>query len=192
MATITQAEIKKQIEDKDYKWYCLSVVAWQEWLVVENLKERVKKQSLDEDIVDYYFPVITETKVLKNKTTIKEVKLYPWYVFVRSKMNDKIWYVIRNTPWVRIIVGAETHPVPVTDLELENIKNQVLEKNSRSSLVVPYRIGDLVTLKDGNFVWAVWVVREIDTEKWTLIVNIEMLGRLTPVMIGFDKVELSK
>jgi transcription antitermination factor NusG len=53
---------------------------------------------------------------------------------------------------VRIIVGAETHPVPVTDLELENIKNQVLEKNSRSSLVVPYRIGDLVTLKDGNFV----------------------------------------
>jgi hypothetical protein len=46
-------------------------------LVVENLKERVKKQSLDEDIVDYYFPVITETKVLKNKTTIKEVKLYP-------------------------------------------------------------------------------------------------------------------
>jgi transcription antitermination factor NusG len=58
--------------------------------------------------------------------------------------------------------------------------------------VVPYRIGDLVTLKDGNFVWAVGVVREIDAEKWTLIVNIEMLGRLTPVMIGFDKVELSK
>ena len=192
MATITQAEIKKQIEDKDYKWYCLSVVAWQEGLVVENLRERVKKQALDEDIVDYYFPVVTETKVLKSKTTTKEIKLYPWYVFVRSKMNDKIWYVVRNTPWVRIIVGAETHPVPVTDVELENIKNQVLERNSRSSLVVPYRVWDLVTLKDGNFIGAVWVVREIDTEKWTLVVNIEMLGRLTPVMIGFDKVELSK
>jgi transcription antitermination factor NusG len=25
-----------------------------------------------------------------------------------------------------------------------------------------------------------------------LVVNIEMLGRLTPVMISFDKVELSK
>jgi transcription antitermination factor NusG len=62
-------------------------------------------------------------------------------------------------------VGAETHPVPVTDAELENIKNQVMEKNSRSSLVVPYRIGDLVTLKDGNFVGAVGVVREIDADK---------------------------
>ena len=192
MATITQAEIKKQIEDKDLKRYCLSVVAGQEWLVVENLKERVRKQALEEDIVDYYFPVVSETKILKNKSTIKEVKLYPGYVFVRSKMNDKIRYVVRNTPWVRIIVGAETHPVPVTDTELDNIKKQVLERNSRSSLVVPYRTGDLVTLKDGNFVWAVWVVREIDQEKWTLVVNIEMLGRLTPVMINFDKVELSK
>lgn len=192
MATITQAEIKKQIEDKDYKWYCLSVVAGQEWLVVENLIERVKKQGLDEDIVDYYYPVITETKVGKTKTTTKEVKLYPGYVFVRSKMNDKIWYVVRNTPGVRIIVWAETHPVPVTDAELENIKKQVVEQSERSSLVVPFKVGDLVTLKDGNFVGAVGPVREIDAEKGTLVVNIEMLGRMTPVMIGFDKVELVK
>lgn len=192
MATITQAEIKKQIEDKDYKWYCLSVVAGQEWLVVENLIERVKKQGLEEDIVDYYYPVVTETKVGKTKTTTKEVKLYPGYVFVRSKMNDKIWYVVRNTPGVRIIVWAETHPVPVTDAELENIKKQVVEQSERSSLVVPFKVGDLVTLKDGNFVGAVGPVREIDAEKGTLVVNIEMLGRMTPVMIGFDKVELVK
>ncbi len=190
MATITQAEIKKQIEDKDYKWYCLSVVAGQEGLVVENLIERVKKQWLEEDIVDYYYPVVTETKIGKTKTTIKEVKLYPGYVFVRSRMNDKIWYVVRNTPGVRIIVGAETHPVPVTDIELENIKKQVIEQSERSSLVIPYKIGDLVTLKDGNFVGAVGAVREIDIEKGTLVVNIEMLGRMTPVMISFDKVEL--
>jgi transcription antitermination factor NusG len=33
-------------------------------------------------------------------------------------------------------------------------------------------------------------VRNIDTEKWTAIVNIEMLWRLTPVVIDLDKVEL--
>lgn len=192
MATITQAEIKKQIEDKDYKWYCLSVVAGQEWLVVENLIERVKKQGLENDIIDFYYPVVTQTKVGKTKTTTKEVKLYPGYVFVRSRMNDKIWYVVRNTPGVRIIVGAETHPVPVTDAELENIKQQVIEQSERSNLVVPFKIGDLVTLKDGNFVGAVGVVREIDEEKGNLVVNIEMLWRMTPVMIWFDKVELAK
>ncbi len=192
MATITQAEIKKQIEDKNHRWYCLSVIAWQESLVIENLKERVKKQNLDEDIIDYYFPVVTETRVLKSKTSIKEIKLYPGYVFVRSRMNDKIRYVVRNTPGVRIIVGAETHPIPVTDKELENIKKQVIERNERGTFIVPYRVWDLVTLKDGNFIGAVWVVREVNWGKGTLIVNIEMLWRLTPVMISFDKVELSK
>jgi len=37
-------EIKKQIENNDHKWYVLSVVSGQEELVVENLKERIKKQ----------------------------------------------------------------------------------------------------------------------------------------------------
>lgn len=192
MATITQAEIKKQIEDTTHKWYCLSVVAGQEGLVVENLKERVKKQWLEADIIDYYFPVVMEAKMTKWVKTLKEKKLYPGYVFVRSKMNDKIWYVVRNTPGVRIIVGAETHPIPVSDAEFANIQRQVLEKNERSELVLPYRVGDVVTLKDGNFSGTKWVVRELDPERNSIVVNIEMLGRLTPVMVDVDKVELSK
>jgi transcription antitermination factor NusG len=80
----------------------------------------------------------------------------------------------------------------VTDKELENIKKQVIERNERGTFIVPYRVWDLVTLKDGNFIGAVWVVREVNWGKGTLIVNIEMLWRLTPVMISFDKVELSK
>lgn len=39
-------EIKRQIEDNSFKRYVLSVVAGQEELVIENLKERIKKQNL--------------------------------------------------------------------------------------------------------------------------------------------------
>jgi transcription antitermination factor NusG len=35
-----------------------------------------------------------------------------------------------------------------------------------------------------------WSVRTIDSVKGTVIVNIEMLGRLTPVVIDLDKIEL--
>ncbi|NCQ82307.1 hypothetical protein GW750_05945 [bacterium] len=34
----------------------------------------------------------------KTKKITRERKLYPGYVFIKSKMNDKIWYVVRNTP----------------------------------------------------------------------------------------------
>jgi hypothetical protein len=37
-------EIRKQIQDNDFKWYVLSVVSGQEQLVIDNMKERVLKQ----------------------------------------------------------------------------------------------------------------------------------------------------
>ena len=36
-----------------------------------------------------------------------------------------------------------------------------------------------------------WNIKEIDAEKWVIVVNVEMLGRLTPVAIDADKVELT-
>ena len=50
---MSTSDIKKQIEDNEFKWYVLSVVSWQETLVVENLQERIKKQWLEFDIVDF-------------------------------------------------------------------------------------------------------------------------------------------
>jgi len=53
-------EPKKQIEDNEYRWYVLSVVSGQESLVIDNLQERVKKQKLEHDIVDFLNPVVNE------------------------------------------------------------------------------------------------------------------------------------
>ena len=35
-----------------------------------------------------------------------------------------------------------------------------------------------------------WNIKTIDHDKWTVVVNIEMLGRLTPVAVDADKIEL--
>ncbi|MDR0282806.1 MAG: hypothetical protein LBI53_06050 [Candidatus Peribacteria bacterium] len=82
---------------------------------------------------------------------MKQKKLYPGYLFFKSRMNDKIWYVVRNTPGVRLIVGAETRPVPLADLEFKQIMDQITQSQERSELKVPYNKGDLVLLKTGDF-----------------------------------------
>jgi len=184
-------EIKKQIENNELRRYVLSVVSGQEELVVENLRERVKKQWLEKEVVDFLSPVINESSLKKGEKVIKTKKIYPWYVFVKSKMNDKIRYVVRNTPWVRLIVGAETHPIPLSEEEYNKIITQVEESKERAELHIPYKEWDLVLLKSGDFKWMQWLIKTIDTEKSIVVVNIEMLGRLTPVAIGRDKIELA-
>ena len=183
-------EIKKQIQDDNFKWYVLSVVSGQEQLVIDNMKERVQKQWLSDDVVDYLSPIVNEYSMKKGEKVVKQKKLYPGYVFFKSRMNDKIWYVIRNTPGVRLIVWAETRPVPVEDYEYENIINQIKKSQERSDLKIPYKEWDVVLLKTWDFKWMKWIIKTIDTEKGTVIVNIEMLGRLTPVVIDADKIEL--
>lgn len=182
-------DIKKQIEDDNYRRYVLSVVSGQESLVIENMQERVERQGLDDDIVDYLNPTVNEVYYKNNQKAFKVRKLYPGYLFVKSKMNEKIWYVMRNTPWVRLIVGAETRPIPLTEKEYEDMIAYIEEKNNKAEFAIPFKEGDLVKLKEWDFDWMKGTVTKVDTAKWYLYVNVEILWRNTPVMVSFEKVE---
>ncbi len=183
-------EIRKQIQDDSFRRYVLSVVSGQEQLVIDNMKERIQKQWLSEDVVDYLSPIINEYSMRKWEKITKQKKLYPGYVFIKSKMNDKIRYIVRNTPGVRLIVWAETRPVPLTDQEYEDVINHIKKSEERSTLKIPYKEWDVVMLKAGDFKWMKWNIKTIDHDKWTVVVNIEMLWRLTPVAVDADKIEL--
>lgn len=182
-------DLKKQIEDNQYRRYVLSVVSGQEALVIQHLRERVKNQWLDDDIVDFLNPIVDEVAYKKWAKIVKQRKLYPGYVFVKSKMNEKIRYIIRNTPWVRLIVWAETRPIPLSDKEYEEMIAHMEEKNSRAEFAVPFQEWDVVVIKEWDFNWMQWIITEVDVLKWFLYANVEILGRNTPVMVSFEKVE---
>ena len=184
-------EIKKQIEDKNFKRYVLSVTSGQENLVIENLQERVNKQGLSEDVIDYLCPMINEASIKKWEKVVKQKKLYPWYVFFKSRMNDKIWYVVRNTPGVRLIVGAETKPIPLSEQEYQQMMDQITQSQERSELTIPYKVWDVVLLKQWDFKWMKWNIKELDSDKGLAVVHVEMLGRLTPVAVAIDQIELA-
>jgi transcription termination/antitermination protein NusG len=188
LEAVQQNEISKQIADRTHRWYSLSVVSGQEHLVVENLKERVKKQNLFEDITDFLVPEVQEVTMKQGKKIVKPKKLYPGYLFIKMRMDDKLWYVVRNTPGVKLIVGADTRPIPLTDSEYDVIMQHVLHSDERASMYVPFQIDDVVLIKDGNFENMKGKVKDIDEDNALVVVNVEILGRLTPVVLPFEKV----
>lgn len=185
---INQNDLSKQIIDDNHRWYSLSVVSWQEHLVVENMRERIKKQNLFDDIVDFLVPEVNDVVMKGGKKISKPRKLYPGYLFIKTRMNEKLWYVIRNTPGVKLIVWAETRPIPLTEAEYQMMMNNVNQSNEKATMFVPFSVGDVVSIKDGNFANMKGNVKDVDAEKWLVVVNVEILGRLTPVALTFDKV----
>ena len=193
MQETNTVEIKKQIEDRSFRRYVLSVNSGQEELVLENLKERVARQWLQEDVIELLNPKVNEVSVSKKwERVIKQKRLYPGYLFFKSRMNDKIWYVIRNTPWVRLIVWADTHPVPLTDDEFNKMMQQVQASEDSLDVKVPFKKWDLVLIKSWDLKGTKWTVISIDSDKWLITVSVEWLGQLTPTTVGMDTVEIAQ
>ncbi len=191
MPKIQEVDLNKQIKDDNLRRYVLSVNANQEEMVVANMKERVKKINLENDVSDFFIPIVNEIVTRKNTKSIKPKKLYPWYLFVRMKMNDKIWYVVRNTPGVRLIIGAETRPIPIEDEQYEKIVAEVNEKNAKLTTRNSFKVDDIVVIRETNFKNMKGRVAEVDDLRWQITVMVEFMGRTTPVSLSFDKVELA-
>ena len=193
MQETNTVEIKKQIEDRTFRRYVLSVNSGQEELVLENLKERVARQWLQEDVIELLNPKVNEVSVSKKwEKVIKQKRLYPGYLFFKSRMNDKIWYVIRNTPWVRLIVWADTHPVPLTDEEFDKMMQQVKASEDSLDIKVPFKKWDLVLIKSWDLKGTKWTVLSVDSEKWLVTVSVEWLWQLTPTTVWMDTVEIAQ
>jgi transcriptional antiterminator NusG len=123
---------------------------------------------------------------------IKQKRLYPGYLFFKSRMNDKIWYVIRNTPWVRLIVWADTHPVPLTDDEFNKMMEQVKASEESLDVKVPFKKWDFVRIKTWELKWTEWKIISIDSEKWLVTISAELMGQLTPMTVWMDAVEIAQ
>ena len=193
MQETNTVEIKKQIEDRSFRRYVLSVNSGQEDLVLENLKERVARQGLQEDVIEILNPKVNEISMNKKwEKVIKQKRLYPGYLFFKSRMNDKIWYVIRNTPWVRLIVWADTHPVPLTDDEFNQMMQQVKNSEDIVDIKIPFKKWDFVKIKSWELKWTEWKIIAIDSEKWLVTVSVEWLGQMTPITVWMDTVEIAQ
>jgi transcriptional antiterminator NusG len=150
------------------------------------------RQWLQEDVIEILNPKVNEVSVKKWEKVIKQKRLYPGYLFFKSRMNDKIWYVIRNTPGVRLIVWADTHPVPLTDEEFNQMMQQIKDSEETSDIKVPFKKWDLVKIKSWDFKDMKWNVKSIDPEKWLITVNVEWLGQIAPTTVWIDTVEIAQ
>jgi len=77
-------------------------------------------------------------------------------------MNDKIRYIVRNTPGVRLIIGAETRPIPIEDEQYEKIVAEVNEKNAKLTTRNSFKVDDVVIIRETNFKNMKGRVAEVD------------------------------
>lgn len=165
------------------KWYVVHTYSGYENKVKANIDKTVENRHLEDQILEVQVPM-QEVIELKNGTQ-KAVskKMFPGYVMIHMIMNDDTWYVVRNTRGVTGFVGPGSKPVPLTEEEMTPFGFR------KTEVVVDFAEGDTVTVVAGAWEGTVGAVHAVNPTKQSLIINVELFGRETPVEIGFREVK---
>lgn len=171
------------------EWYVIQVISGTEENVRSSLFQRRESFGLEDYILDVFVPTHDVVSVRASGERVKKKKnIFPWYILVQMVVTNESWYIVRNTPNVTWFLGAWNVPVPVSGDELAQLKG-MLEKNSET-FTTKFKVGDFAMVMKGPFEWNEWVISEVNDKKWFVKLNINLLGRDTPLELDFSQIKV--
>lgn len=174
---------------EEAKWYVIHTYSGYENKVASNLEKAIENQGIGDLIHEVKVPTETVIEIKNNKECKVERKIFPGYVMVKMVLNNRSWYIVRNTRGCTGFVENTATPIPLTPEEIEQFG---LDKSSDGapSIEVSYKIGDMVKIINGAFSNMTGVVKNIDTTNKVATITISMFGRETSAEIELSNLEL--
>lgn len=177
--------------ETDKKWYVIHTYSGYENKVMQTLERKVKSMGLENVINRILVPMEDEVDIKDGKKHVVKRKIFPGYVLVEMEVNDRSWYVVRNTPGVTGFVGSATKPIPLNPEEVKRIlKSQGIDE-SEPKVHISVEVGEQVRITSGPFENFIAIITEINDEKGTLKGLIDMFGRETSVEVDYSQIEKS-
>ena len=177
--------------ETDKKWYVIHTHSGYENKVMQTLERKVKSMGLENVINRILVPMEDEVDIKDGKKHVVKRKIFPGYVLVEMEVNDRSWYVVRNTPGVTGFVGSATKPIPLNPEEVKRIlKSQGIDE-SEPKVHISVEVGEQVRITSGPFENFIATITEINDEKGTLKGLIDMFGRETSVEVDYSQIEKS-
>jgi transcriptional antiterminator NusG len=171
------------------RWYVLHVYSGFENKVAEAIKDKAKKQGIEDRVEEIMVPTEEVLEIRRGQRVPTERKFFPGYVLAKMDLDDEIWHMVKNTPKVTGFLGAGNKPSPISEKEAKQLIQQIQEGIERPRPSVVYDIGEEVKVTDGPFASFNGQVEEIDEERGRLKVSVSIFGRATPVELEYSQVE---
>ena len=172
------------------KWYVVHAYSNFEKKVRTSLEERIKLNGLEHKFGKILVPTEEVVEMKEGKKRSSERKFFPGYVLVEMDLDEETWHLVKEVPKVLgFIGGSSDRPAPITEKEANAILNRVQDGVDKPRPKVMFEPGEIVRVTDGPFNDFSGAVESVNYEKSKLSVAVQILGRPTPVELGFDQVE---
>ncbi|VAX22073.1 Transcription antitermination protein NusG [hydrothermal vent metagenome] len=170
-------------------WYVLHAYSGYEKKVRDQLYERLRQNGLSDSVGDILVPEEDVVEIKRGKKKISTRMFFPGYVLIEMAMNEKVWYVVKETPRITGFLGDAHMPVPLGIDEVRRIKEQMVGVADKPRPKHSYNVGEPVRVTEGPFANFSGVLEEVNMERGKVKVMVSIFGRSTPVELEFSQIE---
>ncbi len=175
------------------RWYALHAHSGQEGNVRKMLLQAAVQNNLQDLITNILVPMEQVTEFRSGQKKTARHKFFPGYVLVQlpehPEKYPELWHLIKETPGVTGFIGSRTVPVPLEQDEVNAIVEVARGERERPKPKVAFEAGERVKIIDGPFANFLGKIDEINVERGTLKVLVEIFERLTSIEVEFWQVE---
>lgn len=188
LSAADQAEIERRGR---MKWYVIHANTGHENKVKRNIEMAVKSNHMEQYFGEVLVATQDVTEMKNGKRSTVKRKYFPSYILVEMDMNKESQHFINSIPGVtRFIGGTLLKPEPISKEEVDRILGRISTPDeARTTVDIPYDVGDSVQVMDGPFTEWIGVINEINHDKGKLKVMISIFGSETPVELDFLQVK---
>lgn len=180
------------------KWYALRVVSGQENKILKLIKSMAEDSMFSVEVGDVHVPTELVVSTRNGKQYTQKRRLLPGYALIELDMPQTGWRTLVSE--LRAIDGVigfasavslADKPQPLTEEEAKDMlrfgKEGIAGKPVRMRQM--FKQGETVNILEGPFIGFSGNVEEVDEQKSTLRVSVEIFGRVTPIDLNFEQVE---
>ena len=165
------------------RWYVIQTFTGQEDKVKHAIEQTIESENLKNYVFQVLVPTEDTIEIKGGKRYEKTRKMFPGYVFLEMILDEKSWYLIRQTTGVARFIGTKVTPTPVSEKEMARVLKQL---GKEEKFEINFERGECVRVISGPFRGYTGTVDEINAEKEKLKVLINIFGRDTPVEVNFE------
>lgn len=156
----------------DAVWYLLKTKTQAEELALNSLKHYQ---------ITAYLPKLLTSRAKSQE--LKEVPLFPGYLFFQLPKDSRYWPYVRWAPGVSYILSDEYSPISLPEELVREIASREVHKHRAilTQLSQPFAPGENLEVVSGPFAGLEAVFEQVLSASCRVQVLIQILGRLTRV-----------
>jgi transcriptional antiterminator NusG len=153
------------------------------------MEKGIKGTALDGMIGQILIPTQKTFHIRDGKKIEREKKLFNSYVILEAELSPELYSFVVGLPGVTHFLGTGKKAQPLSEAEVKRLLG-IDDRDKAASQNVNYIPGDMVKITAGPFSDFEGVIEKLHDDREKLTVKVTVFGRVTPVEVRTDQIEL--